>query len=66
MAGETKTLFDLWHIALKYEIFSQYIGLKGDYLVMYLQNIDIKILSVLQHDAAISTSDLAQQVHLSQ
>ena len=33
---------------------------------MKLQNIDIKILSVLQHDAAISTSDLAQQVHLSQ
>ena len=31
-----------------------------------LQKIDIKILSVLQHDAAISTSDLAQQVHLSQ
>ena len=33
---------------------------------MYLQNVDIKILSVLQHDADISTSDLAQQVHLSQ
>jgi Lrp/AsnC family transcriptional regulator len=33
---------------------------------MNLQKIDIKILSVLQHDAAISTSDLAQQVHLSQ
>lgn len=33
---------------------------------MNLQKIDIKILSVLQHDAATSTSDLAQQVHLSQ
>ena len=33
---------------------------------MYLQKIEIKILSVLQHDTAISTSDLAQQVHLSQ
>ena len=33
---------------------------------MNLQRIDINILSVLQHDSAISTSDLAQQVHLSQ